>query len=360
MPNVEGELFSRARPLAISDQGCFFVGGHYDPDAGTMAGQMFVQFQVPAHSPAPPVLVLVHGGGQTGAGFLSTPDGRKGWADYFLACGFAVYVVDLPGRGRSQGHDPSPGSTRDAESVARRVSPTDPWPWPQARLHAQWPVGASPGDRGFDHFFASQVSGSEDGSRAERLAREAGVELLDRIGPAVLITHSLGAALGWHVADARPELVTALVAVEPTGPAAHDIVLGTTGFRQGSLARPWGLTQSPITYEPPASSPEDLEFVMHEPSAPDLSPYWLQVEPARKLPNLARVRTALISAEASYHAPYDPGTSAYLTQAGVRHDFIRLADHGIGGNGHMVMLEQNNLDVAALIVDWIEGELEVG
>lgn len=359
MSYVEGDLFSRARPLAIADQGCFFVGGHYDAGVGTMDGQMFVQFQVPASSPSPPAIVLIHGGGQTGTGFLSTPDGRRGWSDYFLTRGFAVYVVDVPGRGRSQGHEPSPGPTRDAETVARRVSPTEPWLWPQAQRHAQWPVGDSPGDRGYDQFYASQVSALEDGARTERLVRDAGAELLDRIGPAALITHSLGASLGWQVADARPELVTSFVAVEPTGPAAYEVVPDEAGFGQGSLTRPWGVTQAPLTYEPPARSPGDLQFVRCEPRALELSPYWLQAEPARQLVNLARIRTALISAEASYHAPYDPGTSAYLTQAGVHHDFIRLADHGIDGNGHMVMLERNNLAVAALIVDWLEGALEI-
>ncbi len=48
-------------------------------------------------------------------------------------------------------------------------------------------------------------------------------------------------------------------------------------------------------------------------------------------------------AEASYHAPYDHCTVAYLRQAGVRTDFIRLADHGIRGNGHMMMMEKNSM-----------------
>ena len=34
----------------------------------------------------------------------------------------------------------------------------------------------------------------------------------------------------------------------------------------------------------------------------------------------------MILAEASYHAPYDHCTSKYLTQAGVKNDFIKLAD----------------------------------
>ena len=56
--------------------------------------------------------------------------------------------------------------------------------------------------------------------------------------------------------------------------------------------------------------------------------------------------------EASYHAPYDYCTSRYLTQAGVKHEFVSLPDAGIRGNGHMMMLEKNNLEIAALLDGW--------
>jgi pimeloyl-ACP methyl ester carboxylesterase len=354
-PQTGDELFDAARPLAIADQGCFYVGGTYSDDSGTMSGQMFVQYQVPAGLGHPYPLVMLHGGGQTGVGFLSTPDGRKGWADYFVARGFAVYVVDVPGRGRSQGHDAGEGAPRPALTVASRVSDTTGDPqWPQARLHTQWPDGHLPGDPTFDQFYASQVASSADGAHVERLVRAAGGELLDQIGPSVLLAHSLGAPFAWQIADERPELTRAIVAVEPTGPPVYDIVWGPEGFGEGAMARPWGITQTALTYAPPVASPDDLEFVrQRDADSPDLARYWLQAEPARQLVNLARVRIAVIGAEASYHAPYDHGTSAYLSQAGVHHDFIRLADHGIRGNGHMMMLEKNNLEIAAFLEEWI-------
>ena len=43
----------------------------------------------------------------------------------------------------------------------------------------------------------------------------------------------------------------------------------------------------------------------------------------------------------------------YLTQAGVRNAMIRLGDVGIHGNGHMMMLEQNSDDIAAVMRDWL-------
>ena len=44
---------------------------------------------------------MVHGGSQTGTNFTGTPDGREGWAQYFVRRGYAVYVVDGVARGRS-------------------------------------------------------------------------------------------------------------------------------------------------------------------------------------------------------------------------------------------------------------------
>lgn len=61
----------------------------------------------------------------------------------------------------------------------------------------------------------------------------------------------------------------------------------------------------------------------------------------------------VMTAEASYHAAYDHCTAKYLQQAGVRADFIRLQDKGIRGNGHMMMLEKNNLDIAHVIDQWV-------
>jgi hypothetical protein len=50
---------------------------------------------------------------------------------------------------------------------------------------------------------------------------------------------------------------------------------------------------------------------------------------------------------------------AYLKQAGIsRVDFIRLPDVGIKGNGHMLMLEKNNMAIAAVIERWLRDTVE--
>jgi hypothetical protein len=81
-------------------------------------GQMYVQFQIPARIAAPgwPV-IMVHGSTHTGAALESTPDGREGWYPYFVRKGVATYVVDQSGRGRS-GFDQSVLNQADALLLA--------------------------------------------------------------------------------------------------------------------------------------------------------------------------------------------------------------------------------------------------
>lgn len=358
----DARLFDADHPLTLADQGCFFVGGQYaeDEEGRTMAGQMFVQYQVPQEQRFPYPIVMIHGGGQTGVNFLGTPDGRRGWADYFLAQGVAVYVVDQPGRGRSGYFERRYGKSahRGTAAVERRFSaPERSALWPQAKLHTQWPGAAVAGDPHFDQFYASQVEGMEDVGALERLAREAGAALLDRIGPAVLLTHSQGGPLGWTIADARPDLVRGILAVEPNGAPVWEMKF--TGppdyFEEDKITRPWGITRGPLTFAPAAASADALEFVRQEkPDGPGLVCCWQQAEPARQLANLKDISILIITAEASYHAPYDHCTSQFLRQAGVEHDFVRLADIGIRGNGHMMMLEKNNLEIAAYLLHWLK------
>ncbi|MDB5545058.1 MAG: alpha/beta-hydrolase [Hyphomicrobiales bacterium] len=97
------------------------------------------------------------------------------------------------------------------------------------------------------------------------------------------------------------------------------------------------------------------------PQGPDLVRCWRQKEPARKLVNLANVPVLVVQTEASYHAPYDHCTVDYLRKAGVsRTNFVRLADVGIKGNGHMLMLEKNNQQIISVAEKWLDTTLPSG
>jgi len=51
-----------------------------------------------------------------------------------------------------------------------------------------------------------------------------------------------------------------------------------------------------------------------------------------------------------------PWTAWFRRQAGVRVDQIRMQEHGVCGNGHMMMLERNSSEVAAVIAGWLESK----
>jgi pimeloyl-ACP methyl ester carboxylesterase len=349
-------------PLMLASASYFFVGGRIDSsvEGSPTVGQMYVEYMIPARRSHPYPIVMVHGGSQTGTNFTGTPDGREGWAQYFVRRGYAVYVVDQVARGRaahwSQVHGPvQPARLGFVEQ--RFVAPERYAQWPQAHLHTQWPGAGKPGDPVFDQFYASQFPSIVSFPKQQELNRDALVALLDKIGPAILLTHSQSGAFGWPVADARPNLVKAVVAVEPSGPPVHDIE--NTGapdwFKDAARTKLSGLADILLGYDPPLAPGAALEVVRQDkPDGPDLVRCWRQKEPARRLPNLAHIPVVIIVSEASYHAAYDHCTAAYLAQAGVPNTLIRLADLGVRGNGHMMMLEKNNAAIAAVIAQWLD------
>lgn len=335
----------------------FYIGGRYvgPPETQIMAGQMYVEVLHPRKVTRKYPLVFFHGASQTATNWMETPDGRPGWADYFLRQGYTVYLVDQPARGRSPWHPSVNGSLTifSAAEVERRFTASEIGGfWPQAKKHTQWPSDSpNKGRRGdpvFDAFYATQVESLASAVETQTLIQAAGSALLDKIGPAILVTHSQAGPFGWLLADSRPKAVKGIVAVEPTGPPFRNAVVNE------NPARPWGLADIALTYDPPAKNATDLASVQEpRPDAPDLAACWKQADPPRRLPNLRGIPILIVTTESSYHAVYDHCTANYLTQAGVANTFMRLEDQGIHGNGHMVMLERNSREVAAVLEKWL-------
>lgn len=349
--------------LKLASQTWFFVGGtHVHKGGGDyIEGGAYVERYEPEDIRQSAPVVMIHGGVQTGSNFTATPDGRRGWLHDFLRAGYVVYILEQPERGRS-GHALNANQTAPmqrygaARVVERFTAPVTKMLWPQASTHQQWPGSGKPGDATFENFFASQVEMLSDRTTIEALNRDAGVALLDRIGPAVLLTHSQSGPFGWLIADARPNLVKAILAIEPNGPPFHEITFAGAPHwfhYQDAVDRPYGITREPLTFEPPLGPNEALLTEQAQAPADGLVAGYLQTEPARQLTHLKQVRIVIVVAESSYHAAYDHATSAFLQQAGVEHDFIRLEEHGIHGNGHMVMLEQNSHTIADLLLEWL-------
>src|SRR5260370_14838644 len=196
-------------PMAIGKQGFLYAGGREIMQAGasTMTDQMFVEYQIPAKVTAPYPIVMIHGQFQNGSNFLGTPDDREGWAEYFLRRGYPVYVVDQPARGRSSYNAAADGAlaTAPVETIERQFTAIEKFNlWPHARLHTQWPGTGVHGDPVFEQFLPSQHPSMTDHAAMDGANRAAGVALLRRIGPAILLTHSRSGPVWCEVTDDAP------------------------------------------------------------------------------------------------------------------------------------------------------------
>ncbi|EKM55398.1 uncharacterized protein PHACADRAFT_208918 [Phanerochaete carnosa HHB-10118-sp] len=290
--------------------------------------------------------------GMTGTNFLNTPDGRVGWADHFMSKGWEVYIVDQPSRGRSAWSESTDGDVGllDAESAEADFTATQDFNfWPQAALHTQWPGNGMLGDPTFDEFFKSTVQSLNNSTQSQVEMQAAAADLFNKIGPVVLLTHSQGGPMGWVLADASPVNVRAVMAIEPRGPPFKDVVMFTGPYNF------WGVASIPLNYSPPATSPADLQptIVSTDPSL-NFTCFQQGTDPPRKLVNLADIPVLMVTSQSSFHAVYDNCTAAYLQQAGVNVDHVRLEDVGIMGNGHMVFMELNNIEIAEKVLEpWL-------
>ena len=126
----------------------------------------------------------------------------------------------------------------------------------------------------------------------------AGAELLDKIGPSIMLVHSAGGPFSWLAANERPNLVKAIVNVEGFGSA----------FDRGALK------------------------------------------------NLQGIPVAIVSADRSGRTQ-GPASVAFLKQAGCDAEELALRDKGVLGNGHMMIIEENRRQVFDAINGWIEHKL---
>lgn len=66
-----------------------------------------------------------------------------------------------------------------------------------------------------------------------------------------------------------------------------------------------------------------------------------------------RVPVAVLSSEAGWMRDSNAQIVEWLRNRGTDVTHFRLEEHGIGGNGHMMMLEKNSDRIAGLVLDWI-------
>lgn len=321
---------SFAQPLILQDEGSFFVGGtqiHTDFPSTTPTGlnapgtytvdQMYVHYWIPwtAVGGSKIPVIMVHGSNHTGVTYETTPDGREGWATYFVRHGYPVYVVDQAGRGRSSFDPtsvnqaivqrdlsvlPSAGFQlypREGAWVNFLFGPSYGVAWPDERF----PLGA------LDQYTSQLVPNTEvtltnDGTNTVNdLAA-----LLDKIGPAILVVHSQSGMYGLGAVVQRSDLVKGLISVEG------------------------GCT--PVT-------------------SSDVTAYY------RKVPFLSLWGDHSVGAVGANGDARRTGCQATVNafkSAGGKATFLSLPDDlRIHGNSHMMMMDDNNLQLADILLYWI-------
>jgi pimeloyl-ACP methyl ester carboxylesterase len=297
--------------------------------AGDRAGRSFlagsaarpihvVHIAAPAKVAGKTPVVMVHGACHTGACYLSTPDGREGWARLFARAGHDVYVVDWPGRGGSP----------HCEDLSRLST----------------------------HEIADSI----------RL-------LVESIGPAVLLVHSAGGPMVWWVAEAAPAAVSAIIGVAPGAPANILRILPDDAAEVAKLRHDTSLG-CPVLMPEDRPVRVDEEFIRtfwaNAPRFPKeaLGPYCQSIVPeSARLFNerfniggrglrvndpasLASVPILVVTGE---HDPRHPRALDEATAHYVGAEFVWLPDHGITGNGHMLMIEDNSAEIAQLLLAWL-------
>ncbi len=277
-----------------------------DPNGDFETGQMYVQY-VKLESPkARYPLLMMHGGGLTGVTWETKPDGKPGWQMFFLRQGHDVYIADAVERGRASwsrypeiyATEPIFRAKKEAWELFR-IGPANSYQTEPARRLAhpgtKFPVEA------FDQFTKQGVPRWATNDVPTQAAYNA---LVQKICPCVILVHSQGGNFAFNTALAAPDKIKAIVAVEPSGtpdPSKVDVakLKGTPHLFV------WG------------------DYLGEQ-------ELWKKITPA-----VHRYRDA-------------------LRAAGVRTDELELPSRGIHGNSHMMMMDRNSDEIAALLQRWLE------
>lgn len=318
-------------PITIAEQGSFMVGGSVITGANgdTFHGDhAYVQYQIP-EKPRKLPLVMWHGGGQFSKTYESTPDGREGYQSIFLRRDFSTYILDQPRRGRAGrgtvGTTIAAGTPNEASLWGLfRLGPWVPPAAPEFFPNVQFPRDPE----SLDQYYRQQTPNTGPGAQA--VVVDAVAKLFDKIGPAILISHSASGQTSWPTAIASSN-VKAIICYETSFYV----------FPEGEVPPPvptglFAVTGTPVPladFQKLTKIPIQLVFGDNIPTEP--SP----------IPGLDLWRGTLIMARAFVDAINRHGGNAEL---------LHLPTIGVRGNTHFAFSDLNNIKIADLLSSYLK------
>lgn len=328
-PKAQGlrDLQTQRSPLVLKAQGSFFVGGDvveqtqvelgsFGPAGHITVNQMYVRYMIPQSDRNVPV-VMLHGMTHTGKAWETTPDGRMGWDEYFVRKGHPVYVPDQVGRGRSGFNQSVFNNVRAGVAPPNSLPPIwrfgDEATWPNFRFGSR-PGAPYPGLQ-FPVEALRELSKQSIPDLSLILPTpnptyKALSDLAIQVKGAILISHSQSGAYPLEAALVNSTGIKGLVLVEPG-------------------VCPENYTDSQIATLATLSL---LVVFGDNLDAPAVIPGF------------------------SWRTAFE-GCNAFVSRvnaAGGNARMLRLPERGISGNSHMIMQDRNNLQIADLILKWID------
>lgn len=340
-----------AKPIMIQEQGSFAVGGSTVKHEGTFSTKDFLSpegqkaygdhayvfYQIPVKVKKYP-LVFQHGGAQSKRTWESTPDGREGFQNIFLRKGYGVYLIDQPRIGEAGlstepvgNGNPWAGNPLYADKTLFMLSRVGLYEGdtPHVFDNAAFPKDAESINQ-FQRSWTNYTGELDNDVNADALA-----SLLNKVGPSILVTHSMGGTIGWRT-PFRTNNVKAIVAFEPGGTPFL--------FPEGEVPE-----AEKATFELLGASAQavPLEDFMKLTKIPIVLYYGDNIEKSSELIGSDKWYTELDMAKKFVAAINRHGGDATL---------IELPKVGLTGNTHFLMGDLNNVELANLMEQWLKSK----
>lgn len=335
---ISSTALAFSKPMTIADQGSFLAGGTTVQTEGkwdytqpmNKAGQTihgdhaYVFYQKPVNARKLP-LVFLHGAGESGKTWETTPDGRDGFQNIFLERGYSTYVVDQPRRGKA-GQSTVPENIAAGTYDQMWFSNFRVGSWPEYFPGVQFPKDK----KALEQFFRQMTPNT--GAYDEQVISDAMTAVFDKAGSGILVTHSQGGGPGWWTAI-KSSKVKAVVAFEPGSGFI---------FPQGEAPAPMETT-SPFGALKAAEIP--LADFMKLTKIPIVIYYGDNIpeQPTDEW-NKDNWRVRLAMARKWAEAVNRHGGDAKV---------VHLPEIGVKGNTHFPFADLNNVQIADLMEQWL-------